>query len=128
MGNLFRLREVNKSTKECHQRRRRPETPPRERRLSRTCALFATTSSLTTLVPSSRELMDLSQPPRMDSHTPVLSKDLRARSGLMETSTNTSSPQPTTPQVTLWPSPESPMPRTEPTLLLTSRQTHERST
>merc|ERR1712045_777921 len=123
MGNLFPLKEVNKLTTEWHQRRRMLE-----KRLSRTCALFATTSRVTTLDQCSRVLTDLSQPQRRDSPTQDLCKDLRAKNGLMVTSTSTSSPPPIMHQVTLWPSLVSPTPRIEPMSSLISSKMHERPT
>merc|ERR1712079_443778 len=125
MGNLFPLKEVNKLTTEWHQRRRRLETQLLEKRLSRTCALFATTSRVTTPDQCSRVLTVLSQLPRRDSLTQDLCKDSRVRSGQTVTSTNTSSPQLITHQETQWLSPVSLTPRTEPMSLLISSKMHE---
>merc|ERR1712238_539176 len=110
MGNYF----ISLIIIQCHPRRRRPlETLVKEKRFSRTCALFATISTVTTPAQTSRVLSAVTPPPRKDLPTPALFRPSRERPGRKELSTSTSSHPQTTHLATRWLSPVLPTPRTE---------------
>ena len=98
-------------------------TPLKEKRSSSHSALSATLWVLMALAPCSKTHTAPIPQRRKDSPTPVPSRVSVTRPGLMLPSTSTWNPRLTMPPETLWPSLVSLTPRTEETLLLTSKRT-----